>query len=118
MNYKTVFLVVASVIALVVITFIMYKQSVDNVAQPQNVDEVVFQQQINEIFKKGTWSDCVLFANEPDRLACFQYFTEAQKLQNSGLQLVPQYTTLLSNKDIADLINRSSSIPSLVVKKE
>jgi len=49
MNYRTILLVTASVVVLIEVTFIMYKQSVDNVAQPLAEQTVEKQSDLQKI---------------------------------------------------------------------
>lgn len=87
MNRRSIILVIISVVALIAISFIAYKQSVDKVAQPpyQSIDEAALQQQIQEIILMGNLSDCPSLSNIQYRLACEHFFATSTVGANNNL---------------------------------
>lgn len=91
MNYRNIIVVITSVIVLIAITFIMYKQSVDKVAQlPDKIkttvedvtklpplpptDESTLQKQLQEIIVKGIESECESLDDARYQFACHDLF--------------------------------------------
>lgn len=96
MNHRTIILVIASVVVLIAITFIMYEQSVDNIAQKtekigtavddivksqplQPADEGALQKQLQEILTNGIESECESLNDSRYQFACHDLFRAQKK---------------------------------------
>lgn len=90
MNYKKVFLIIASVVILGGLAVAAYfsKSSVVNIATPtqkeetkqlSNIDEVTLQRQLQEIVTKGKETDCSLLNDSRYQFACHDFFKIQKK---------------------------------------